>query len=116
MEFSISDLAKRYSIEALTEQIYRDVTSKVDENDVIGVQVFPKKWPRKVQVLCAHQPSKDCLLIQGLDIEGQHIDLCEPGQGVTKVFIEDAPLVIPNDFLKSWIAQYGTVMDFRNEQ
>ena len=36
-------------------------------------------------------------------------------QGVTKVYIEDAPFSIPNDFLKSWISQYGTVIDFRNE-
>ena len=59
--------------------------------------------------------SKDCLLIQGLDINGHHVDLHEPGQGVTKVHIEDAPFSVPNDFLKSWISQYGTVIDCRNE-
>ena len=58
LEFQISELDKRYSVEALTAEIYRDVVQKVDEKDIVGVQIFPKKWPRKVQVLCAHQPAK----------------------------------------------------------
>ena len=62
IEFNISDLNKRHSAEALTTEIYKDIIQKMDEKDIIGVQVSPKKWPGKAQVLCAHQHSNECLL------------------------------------------------------
>ena len=105
LEFNISDLDERYSAEALTTEIYKDIIPKVDEKYIIGVQVSPKKWPRKAQVLCAHQHSKECLLIQGLDINDQHVDFHEAGQGVIKIHNGDAPCFILNTFPKVWIAQ-----------
>ena len=115
LEFNVRELENKVDIKELTEAIYADVTQKVDEKDVLGVQIYPVKWPRKVQVMCAHLPAKECLMIQGLDIYGRHIDLHEPGQGIVKVSIEDAPLDISNEKLKAWVSQYGTVVDFRNE-
>lgn len=115
LEFNVSILDRRIDAAELTEAIYTDAIQKVDEKDIVGVQIFPKKWPRKVQVLCAHIPAKECLMIQGLNIYGRHIELHEPGQGLIKVHIEDAPLDMPNDQIKDWILQYGTVVDFRNE-
>ena len=115
LQFDIKELETRVDIRELTEAIYGDIVQKVDEKDVLGVQVYPKKWPRKVQILCTHIPAKECLMIQGLDIYGRHIELHEPGQGIVKVSIEDAPLDMTNDVLKQWVSQYGNVVDFRNE-
>lgn len=115
LEFQIGDLGQRVEVPELTETLYADLIEKVDEADIVGVQIVPQKWPRKVQILCMHQAAKDCLLIQGLDIYGKHIELNEPGNGVVKVVIQDAPLTMPNDVLKTWVGQFGTVTEFRNE-
>ena len=115
LEFNLSDLDRRYENDELISKIYCDVIGKVDEKDIVGVQILPKKWPRKVQLLCAHLPAKECLLIRGLEIGGGHIELHEPRQGVVKLSIENIPLDVPNEIVKSWAAQYGTVIDFRNE-
>ena len=88
---------------------------KLDEKDIVGVQILPKKWPRKVQLLCAHLLAKEGLLIRGLEIGGGHVELHEPRQGVAKLSIENIPLDVPNEIVKSWAAQYGTVVDYRNE-
>ena len=103
LEFQISDLGQRVEVPDLIENLYHDIVKKVDEKDVVGVQVFPQRWPRKVQLFCAHKAAKDCLMIRGLDIYGRHIELTEPGQGVIKVVIKDAPLHMPNDILKGWL-------------
>ena len=115
LEFQISDVGQRVEVAVLTENLYLDLVQKVEEKDIIGVQVVPQRWPRKVQILCAHQTAKECLMIRGLDIYGRHIELDEPGQGVVKVVIQDAPLDMPNDVIKDWATQFGTVTEFRNE-
>ena len=68
-----------------------------------------------MQLLCARLPAKECLLIRGLEIGGGHIEPHEPRQGVVKLSIENIPLDVLNEIVKSWAAQYGTVVDFRNE-
>ena len=90
LEFQISDIGQRVEVPDLTETIYNDITGKVEENDVTGLQVVPQRWPRKVQILCANKEAKAHLMVQGLNIYGKHIRLNEPGQ-VTKVHIQDAP-------------------------
>ena len=115
LEFQISDIGQRIEVPDLTENLYVDLVQKVEEKDIIGVQVVPQRWPRKVQILCAHQTAKECLMIRGLDIYGRHIELDEPGQGVLKIVIQDAPLDMPNDIIKDWVAKFGTVTEFRNE-
>ena len=115
LEFPVADLGQRVEVKDLTEKLYEDIVNKVDESDVLGVQVVPQRWPRKVRVVCAHQAAKDCLLIQGLDLYGKHVDLNEPGNGIIKVTIQDAPIEMSNDIIKSWVEQYGIVSEFRNE-
>ena len=115
VEFPIADIGQRIEIPELMECIHDDIVNKIDESDVIGVQVIPARWPRKVQLLCAHQAAKDCLMIQGLDILGRHIELNEPGRGVIKVIITGAPLDMQNDVIKTWLESYATITEFRNE-
>ena len=114
LEFQVADIGQRVEIPDLTAKLYYDMVAKVDERDIIGVQVVPLRWPRKVQILCAHQAAKDCLMIRGVDLYGRHIELSEPGNFV-KVVISDAPLDMRNDIIKDFMMQYGTVTEFRNE-
>ena len=92
LEFNLSYLDRRY--DELISEIYRDVIAKIDEKDMVGVQILPKRWPRKVQLLCADLPAKECLLIRGLDIGSGHIKLHEPGQGIVKLTTENVPLYV----------------------
>ena len=115
LEFKIADLGQRVEVADLTENLYGDLTEKVDEKDIVGLQILPQRWPRKVHILCQNQAAKDCLMIQGVDIYGRHVELNEPGNGVVKVVIQDAPLDMPNDVIKAWVSQYGTLSEFRNE-
>ena len=73
LEFQIADIGQRCDIAELTGHLYYDLTQKVDESDIVGVQVVPHRWPRKVQIMCAHQAAKDCLMIRGVDLYGRHI-------------------------------------------
>ena len=115
LEFPVADLGQRVDVKDMTEKLYEDIVSKVDESDVIGVQVVPQRWPKKVRIVCAHQAAKDCLMIQGLDLHGRHVELNEPGNGIIKVVIQDAPIEMPNYIIKAWVEQYGIVSEFRNE-
>lgn len=115
LDFQVAELGQRIDVPNLIENLYRDIVGKVDEADVVGIQVLPPYWPRRVEILCAHQTAKDSLLVTGLDVYGKHIELSEPGNSRVKVVIKGAPLETPNDKLRSWLEQFGTVLEFRNE-
>ena len=115
LEFPVADLGQRVDVKDMTEKLYEDIVRKGDESDVIGVQVVPQRWPRKVRIVCAHQAARDCLMIQGVDLYGRHVELNEPRNGIIKVVIQDAPIEMPNDIIKAWVEQYGIVSEFRNE-
>ena len=117
LEFETADLGQRVEGQDLVESVFWAIIDKIDENDLIGIQVIPNlKWPRKVQILCGSQGSKDQLTIRGLDIYHRHIQLTEPGLGVIKVEISNAPLWVPNEVIKNWVAGFCTVAEFRNER
>ena len=56
--------------------------------------MIPKRWPQKIQILCATEEAKELLLQNGLTIQDKQIELYQPG--ATKVIIEDAPLQMKN--------------------
>ena len=117
LEFQTADIGQRVDGQELIEAAFLGIIDKINEKDLLGIQVIPNlKWPRKVQILCASQEAKNQLTIQGLDIYHRHIELAEPGLGVVKVEISNAPLWIPNDVIKSWVAGLCTVTEFRNER
>ena len=54
-------------------------------------------------------------MIQDLDVYGRHIELHEPGNGITNIVIQDTHFKIPNDIIKAWVEQCWEVSEFRNE-
>ena len=101
LEFNISELEKRVEVNELIAEIYCNVVKLVDEKDILGVQVLPRKWPRKVHIVCAQRQAKECLLIHGLEIQGRHISVYEPGNGLLRVTLEDAPIDMSNKIFKA---------------
>ena len=84
-------------------------------SDITGVQLIPKRWPHRVEILCANEKSKDILQETGLNKQNKFFELSEPGQGKIKVTIDDAPLDLSNNVLKDLLNDYGKVLDVRNE-
>ena len=99
----------------LVTEIFTQITKLVSVSDIIGVQLIPKRWPHRVEILCANQNSKDILLEKGLTIQDKSIDLSEPGLGKVRVSVDDAPLDMNNDLIKEFMNDYGKVLDVRNE-
>ena len=69
-------------------EIYTEITKLVAVSDVVGVQLIPKHWPHRVEILCANQRSKVILQEKGLSIQSKRIDLSEPGLGKVKAVAE----------------------------
>ena len=99
----------------VVKEIFCEITKLVSVSDIIGVQLIPKRWPHRVEILCANQNSKDILLEKGLTIQDQLIDLSEPGLGKVRVSVDDAPLDMSNDMIRELLNDYGKVLDVRNE-
>ena len=84
-------------------------------SDITGVQLIPKRWLHRVEILCANEKSKDILQDTGPNIQNKFFELSEPGQGQIKVTIDDAPLDMSNSVLKDLLNDHGRVLDVRNE-
>ena len=96
-------------------EIYTEITKLVAVSDVVGVQLIPKHWPHRVEILCANQRSKVILQEKGLSIQSKRIDLSEPRLGKVKVSVDDAPMDLSNDMIREVLSVYGEVLDVRND-
>ena len=114
LEFSLSVIEKRLNRDATLELMYEELQKVVSAEDILGVSVVPFHSPRKVVIQCENQRAMDDLLIQGIQIEGNKIELSQPGYGAVRVTIHNAPLEMANAYLKDYLAEYGVVSGFRN--
>ena len=73
----------------------------------------PKRWPQKIQILCATEEAKELLMENGLTIQDKQIELYQPG--ATKVIIEDAPLQMKNGVIYQLLENYGSVVEVKDE-
>ena len=96
-------------------EIFTEITKLVTVSDITGLQLIPKRWPHRLELLCANEKSKDILQEKGLTIQSKFFDLSEPGQGKVKVFVHDAPLDLSNSVLRDLLNEYGKVLDVRNQ-
>ena len=74
----------------LYSELYKGITEVVDEIDVAGIQIYPSKWPRKVLITLKGEDVKEALMIAGITVLGQHIELRDESQNLVKVTIKDA--------------------------
>ena len=99
--------------------MYNHVTQnlRLSEDCIVLVQPMPSKfWVQKFVIYCTSQTAKNTLMQKGLDIFGQHIDLEEPGSGVMRIEIQNAPGSMPGYIIKNWLEEYGKVINFDYEK
>ena len=97
------------------QKIFKGITEIVSESDVQGVQIYPAKWPRKVLISVKNDETKEALLISGLDIGGQHIDLRDENEEFVRITIRDLSLDYPDDELIDGLSEYGKVVKIERE-
>ena len=100
---------------AVISEIFNEITKLVNVSHVVGVQLIPKRWPHRVEILCANPRSKALLQEKGLTIQNKPIDLTEPGLGKVKVAVDDAPMNMDNNMIRDILSGYGKVLDVRND-
>ena len=116
LEFLLSDLNERKDRRQLMHLVYEKITQVVGEKDVVGCDFQPfGRAPKKVTIQCKNEQVKDTLLIQGIDLEGCHVNLREPMDSPLRVSILGAPTYVTNVLIRNWLAQYGKIVDFQNE-
>ena len=59
----------------LYKELYFNIKEVVHEQDVAGIQLYPSQWPRKVLITLKTKDAKEALMISGIDIMSQHIEL-----------------------------------------
>ena len=115
LQFSTADIDVHGKSPDIYEQIYKELIQYVDAKSIIGVQLIPRKWPRFGQILCGDKGTKELLRSRGLRLQNKDLVLHEPGPGVTKVTVEDAPLDMTNSDILAMLSKYGKVSEIRNE-
>ena len=120
LEFQYADLRleKKVDFNDLVETINLHIRgdTPLNEDDILGVHPIPNRnWTQKVHIYCKDENTKDVLMQRGLDIFGKHVDLDEPGRGIHKVEIQNAPGHMPDFVIKSQLDKYGSISQFRHE-
>ena len=102
-------------IRTLYKELYKSVTSVVEEDDVVGVQVYPAQWPRKVLIGVKNESVKETLLIAGIEILDKHVELRDEQEQFTKVIIKDAPMSWSDEKMGELLTPYGKVVKVEKE-
>ena len=96
-------------------QIFTGLTEIVNEADVQGVQIYPAQWPRKVLITVNNVDVKEALLVSGLNIYGQHIELRDEDEQFTRVTVKDLSIDFPDKKLEDLMNEYGKVVRVEKE-
>ena len=99
----------------LYRQLHTGITQIVKEEDINGIQIYPANWPRKVLITVKDQTVKQSLLISGLDLKGQHVDLKDEGVHTVRITMKDAMIDWSDEKIEGMMQTYGTVIRIENE-
>ena len=99
----------------LYKELYFNIKEVVHEQDVAGIQLYPSQWPRKVLITLKTKDAKEALMISGIDIMSQHIELRDESEQLTKVTIKDALIGWSEDKIRDLLDPYGKVIRVENE-
>ena len=99
----------------LYSELYKGITEVIDEIGVAGIQIYPSKWPRKVLITLKGEDVKEALMIAGITVLGQHIELRDESQNLVKVTIKDALITWPDEKIGAMLEPYGKVVKIERE-
>ena len=120
LEFQISDLNQRVDLDQLIRELHSQLLKVVIEDDTLGIEFKPsKRFPQKCIIIFANEMAKNKVQVRGLSVFKKTVTLTNPGQGLVKVEISNASMLIPNDIIKNWLAgKVGgmeNIVQFRND-
>ena len=121
LEFRLSQIAGSFDVDTIANAIEHDLSSsgseliKIDYDQIKGVVKYPERWTQKILIYLDSEQSKNDLLVRGLTLYNQHIELSELGLGPIKVMIQNADLFFPDEIIKQWISQYGEITGYKYE-
>ena len=116
-----AELVLRFSLKGwnvkdnLSTRVRSAITAVVPSESINTVMIKPKKWPRNVFILCSDKDTKTKLMVDGIKLDGKEVELNEGGTGSIKLFIEEAPLEMPNHVIKKELNKLGLVTSFREQ-
>ena len=97
------------------EDIFKELIKSVEEDMIMGIQLYPSGWPRKLQISVADIDTKNRIIIEGLDLFGLHVEFRDDDSVLTKVVVKDAPLDWNNDFITDFMSKYGEIVRVEKE-
>ncbi len=116
VSFPITELGFLAERKELYSVLFHELMkNNINEEEITGVQIFPAKWPRKIHIALRDEGVKDRLLIQGLEIQGRHIELRDENTTIIKVVVKDAPLEWGDEKLASVFEEYGEILRVEKE-
>ena len=98
LEFRVSQISGSIDVDTIASAIEHDLNTSPKNDRLIdirfdqitGVVKYPERWTQKILIYLDSEDSKDDLLLRGLDIYGQHIELSELGLGPMGNHSQDA--------------------------
>ncbi len=115
VSFRISDIGAISDRKEIYAELYKGLTENISEDDVAGIQIYPARWPRKVQIVLKNQAVKDRLLVEGIDLNGRHVDVKDENTAIVKVIVNDAPIEWPNSKIAWAFERFGDIARIENE-
>ena len=97
------------------ENIFKELVKSLDEDMIMGIQLYPAGWPRKLQISVADIDTKNRIIIEGLDLFGLHVDFRDDDSVLTKVVVKDAPMDWNNNFIMDLMSKYGEIVRVEKE-
>ena len=115
VSFPVGSLTEQFQKAEIYEVLYKEITQYLKEDEVEGIQLYPAGWPRKVQITVRNKEIKEKLVIEGLHLFGQQIDIKDESNDLVKVTVSDVPVEWPDKFVKSTLEDFGQVVRVERE-
>ena len=121
LEFRVSQIAGQFDVDTIANAIEHDLNTAPKDainfgfDQITGVVKYPERWTQKILIYLDSEHSKNDLLVRGLTLYNQHIELSELGLGPIKVMVQNADLYFSDNIIKQWLCQYGVITGFKHE-
>ena len=115
VSFPLGNLKENFERSEIYQKLYKEITKSLCEDEVQGVQLYPAGWPRKVQITVKSKETKEKLVIEGMEIFGQHFEIKDEGNDMTKVVLKDIPIECSDELVHDIMRDYGEVVRIEKE-
>lgn len=115
VSFPLAALNATLERKEIYQVLHKEISENVDDDQIAGIQLFPSGWPRKVLLTVTDKDVKEDIVIKGLNLFGNHIDVRDEGNVLMKVIVRDAPLELNDEVIEAALRDYGDVIRIEKE-